>query len=263
MTRPDLPRCLSGVPIAANFDSLFMPRHERPLSRQHGNTLVVSIIGVLTHRPSFGFSSSTAVVDVARELKRAESSPGVRRIVFDFDSPGGAVAGIPELSDRIHAMRTPTVAVIQEAAGVAFWLASQADETIITPSGEAGGVGIAAHHDDLSGAMAKAGIRRTLIAAGARKVDGHPWAPLGVRAEHDLQRRVDELHDLFVQHVARGRGVSEATVRESFGQGRTLSAQHVVDAGMADSVATLDEVLTDPRAGRRGMKMQRFRRAFA
>jgi hypothetical protein len=49
---------------------------------------------------------------------------------------------------------------------------------------------------------------------------------------------------MFVGAVAAGRGVSAAKVLANFGQGRMVLAQDAVAAGMADRVATLDQVLS-------------------
>jgi ClpP class serine protease len=48
---------------------------------------------------------------------------------------------------------------------------------------------------------------------------------------------------MFVKAVAQQRGVSQATVREGMGQGRSLLATDAVKAGLADRVGTLDDVL--------------------
>lgn len=83
----------------------------------------------------------------------------------------------------------------------------------------------------------------TLVSAGKYKAEGHPFAPLSDEARAALQRRVDECYARFVAAVAAGRGVSDATVREGYGQGRLLGARDALAAGMIDEIATLDDVL--------------------
>ena len=49
-------------------------------------------------------------------------------------------------------------------------------------------------------------------------------------------------HAMFIDAVASGRGVKASVVREQYGQGRLIEAQRAVELGMADGIATLEEV---------------------
>src|SRR4029078_8302967 len=77
------------------------------------------------------------------------------------------------------------------------------------------------------------------------KAEGHPFGPLNDEARATMQRRVDECYGRFVRAVARGRGVSEATVRDGYGQGRLLGARDALAAGMVDEIGTLDDVIAE------------------
>jgi len=204
-------------------------------------------------------------------LQAAAKDQSVTRIVIDVDSPGGAVAGVPELAAEIRAARgaKPITAVANGlAASAAYWLATQADEVVITPSGEVGSIGVFAAHIDMSRALDQAGITPTLISAGKYKTEGNPYQPLSDEARAAIQARVDDFYGMFVKDVAKGRGVSVDAVRFTFGEGRTVGARQAVDLGMADRVATLAEVLrgAPAPAGRSSMSAElefRQRRARA
>jgi capsid assembly protease len=58
-----------------------------------------------------------------------------------------------------------------------------------------------------------------------------------------LQDSVNAYYDQFTKAVARGRSTDPQAVKDGFGQGRMVSAQKAVKAGMADRVATLDQTL--------------------
>ncbi len=74
---------------------------------------------------------------------------------------------------------------------------------------------------------------------------------------------IDEYYSLFVDAVARNRGVDAAAVRGGFGEGRVVTAQTAVRLGMADRVATFDEVvsgtLARPRGGQKAARADDFR----
>jgi ClpP class serine protease len=69
--------------------------------------------------------------------------------------------------------------------------------------------------------------------------------PLEEEARTSIQQSVDEIYDQFVSAVARNRGVNPASVRDGFGEGRTVSAQQAVKLGMADRIGTLDQVINE------------------
>lgn len=224
-------------------------RSFRQFSRNYGVVAVIPILGILTHRSSWGTSTAA----LTNEFRFCLSDPSVKAIVFDVDSPGGEVAGTPELADEIFRSRgrKKTIAVANgEALSGAFWLASAAGELVVTPSGQVGSIGVVAMHEECSAALEKAGVRVTLVKAGKFKTDGNPWEPLADSGRADLQRKVDAFHEKFLSDVARGRSVSVSTVRTAFGQGRAVLARQAVAAGMADRVGTLDETLSRIVSGR-------------
>lgn len=218
---------------------------------------LIPVMGVIAHRASMveGVSGprGTGIDALTSQVRQALAAEDVVAIVLDVDSPGGGVFGVPELADEIRASRgrKPIVAVANAmAASAAYWLASAADELVVTPSGTVGSIGVYAVHEDWSKWAEQEGIATTFVHAGAFKVEGHPFAPLPAEARAKMQADVDAYYDQFVTAVAKGRGVSKATVRSDvFGQGRMLLARDAVNHGLADRVATLDEVLVELARG--------------
>jgi signal peptide peptidase SppA len=171
----------------------------------------------------------------------------VGTILLDIDSPGGSVAGLAEVAAEILAARDSrkVIAVADSlAASAAYWLGSQASEFIVTPSGQVGSIGIITTHEDVSGMMESAGVKITAITAGKYKGEGSPFAPLNEEAIAALQKRVDDYYGMFVNAVAKGRNVTAEAVRSGFGEGRVVGAKEAVKLGMADRVATIDNVLS-------------------
>jgi signal peptide peptidase SppA len=215
-----------------------------------GTIAVLPIFGPIVPRANvvqdISGPKATSAELVEAAFRAALADTNVSSILLDVDSPGGNVQGIPELAATLRSARgqKPVVAVVNHtAASAAYWLASQADEIVVTPSGEVGSIGVFTVHDDLSAAAEKAGVRRTYIAAGAHKVEGNPFEPLSDATRQYLQQRVDAVHDEFVRDVARGRRVSQQTVRETFGQGRMVKASDALKLGMADRIGTFQETV--------------------
>lgn len=216
--------------------------------RNSGAVAVIPIHGVIEHRSSFLLElfGGSSVEDIRGMLRQAAADPQFSAIVLDIDSPGGGVAGVTELAQEIRAARGAKriVAVANTtAASAAYWLASQANQILVTPSGQVGSIGVYAIHVDISRALDAEGVKVTIISAGDHKTDGNEFEPLTDDARTEMQKRVDSFDAQFVGDVAKGRGVPESKVRSDYGQGAVLLAKDAVAAGLADGIGTLDDAL--------------------
>lgn len=188
----------------------------------------------------------TSTEEFQKLFDAALAEPRVSAIVIDVDSPGGSVNGVPELARHITEARgTKRIVAVANglAASAAYWLASAAEELVITPSGEAGSIGVYVVHQDLSEAVGREGVRTTIVKAGRYKAELHPLVPLSEEGREALQGRVDSYYEMFVSGVARNRGVSRHAVRTGYGEGRVLGAEAALQAGVVDRIATLDQVI--------------------
>lgn len=227
--------------------------------RASGAVAVIPILGTIIPRGDLLMESSGAVSTqrIAAMLRQALADPQVGSIVFDVDSPGGSVQGVEELANEIHAARGQkpmTMVANHLMASAAYWIGAAADELVVSPSSEVGSIGVFAAHEDWSRALDAQGVTVNLIAEGKYKVEGNPYQPLTDEARAAIKARVSDYYTSFVKAVARGRGVGVDVVRDGFGEGRVVGAREAVKLGMADRVATLDDVIAgQTRAGRRGM----------
>jgi signal peptide peptidase SppA len=234
----------------AAMRSLRAQENPPPSESRGGGVAVLPLKGILTSQPSvldelFGLDTKPPVPAFREQLGAAVADPDVKAILLDIDSPGGSTDLLPETAADVRQARQhkPVVAIANTlAASAAYWIGSQADEFVITPSGQAGSIGVFAMHQDESGALEQLGVDVSLIHAGKFKVEGNPFAPLDDDARANMQDTVDKMYGLFVDDVAKGRGVSADTVRAGFGEGRVLLADDALKAGLADHVATYESV---------------------
>ena len=216
---------------------------QRRKAEPDARVAVIPIYGLIAQHPqSLGASTD----EIGFLFDAAMASRQVDAVVFDVDSPGGTVSGVPELAARLAAARglKPMIAVANSLmASAAYWLASAADEVLITPSGEAGSIGVYTTHEDWSKALEQDGINVTAISAGRRKLEGAPWLPLSEEAAANLRERVDEVYEWFVKAVAANRGASQKAVCEGYGEGAVLGAEQAVKANLADRIGTLEDAI--------------------
>jgi len=221
---------------------------DRPASTRSGSIAVLPLLGVLSQRMNVmtEMSGGTSTEMFGRAFQQVMSDPSVKAVVLDIHSPGGETFGVDELSSMIFKARKqkPVVALANSlAASGAFWIGTAASEMWATPGAMVGSVGVYAEHTDLSKAAEMAGIKTTFISAGRFKVEGNAWEPLSDTAREHVQSIVDDIYGQFVKALARNRGVSEATVRNGFGEGRVVTAGRAKALGMIDGIGTMEDVL--------------------
>lgn len=224
------------------------PDQPKPSQRDDGAIAVIPIFGVITHRAnSFdAMSGGTSTELLGKYIRKAVADDRVKSILLDISSPGGEVSGVPELAAEIAAaakVKTVVASSNALAASAAYWLGSQASEFVVTPSGSVGSVGVYMLTEDLSAYLEKEGIKINAISAGVNKLEGAPWEPLSEETRAFLQGQVDTVYAEFVRAVASGRGVTIATVQDTFGQGRVFDAKQALKLGMVDAIEAMDGTL--------------------
>ncbi|XJC79671.1 S49 family peptidase (plasmid) [Delftia tsuruhatensis] len=215
------------------------PSERRLQAAQDTGVYVLPVHGVLVSRnthldPCY---SMTIYEEIRGMLNAALNDPSVEHVVLDIDSPGGSTLGCFELVDDIyaaHAIKPITAISNFGAYSAGFAIASAASSLIVSRSSGVGSVGVIARHVDLSKRHEQQGIKITSIFAGARKDDLASHVPLTEAAEQWLTDLVNEHYETFTNIVARNRGMSVASVKET--EAGVFFGQKAVDLGFADSV---------------------------
>ncbi|HMH17191.1 MAG TPA: S49 family peptidase [Burkholderiales bacterium] len=217
---------------------------------------ILSIEGVLAKKMNLfsAISGGTSTQLLQRDFALALQDPNVHSILLQVDSPGGEVTGTQEFCDQIFAARgqKPIVAVCDGVmASAAYWLGSAADETYISSlTAQVGSIGVVATHMDSSQAEEKRGIKVTEVSAGKYKRVASEHAPLTTEGRADLQDKVDQIYTVFVDDVARNRGVSSEKVLSEMADGRVFIGKQAIDAGLVDGRRTTAQALQQLKANR-------------
>ena len=216
---------------------------QRREARESG-IAVIPIVGVIEQRMH---SVGTSVEEIEMMFDAAIASKRVDGIVFDVDSPGGGVTGVPELAERIFEARgVKPLASISNGmmASAALWLGSAAREVWAIRSGDTGSLGVYALHIDQTKALEDEGVVVTEFSAGKFKTEGAPWAPLSEEAAAFFQERVNEVYGWFVDAMSQFRGETPANTRKGFGEGRMLGAKQAKAAKLVDRIGTFEGVVS-------------------
>lgn len=223
-----------------------------PSAAQPARVAVLSIQGTIVPRAADAQRVSggglVSAEQIGQALAAAVADPTIRAIVLDMATPGGTVAGVPELAAQVAsaAKQKRVVAVANQLmASAGYWIASQATEIVASPSADVGSIGVLAIHQETSKADAADGVTTTVFRSVPFKADINSVEPLTEAARAHIDRQLAATHAQFLEAVATGRRVTVAAVAANFGQGRTLSATEAQAVGMVDRVATLDQVLAE------------------
>ena len=232
----------------------FMPPARSPASTAAGGDdkiAVIPIHGTLVRR-TVGLEAESGLASyaaIASQLDAALANPNAAAILLDIDSPGGESGGVFDLADRIRSAASvkPVWAVANDMAfSAAYALASGASRIFVSRTGGVGSIGVIAMHIDQSAKDAQDGVRYTAVFAGDRKNDLNPHQPITGEAHAFLQGEVNRVYDLFLETVAKHRGVGAEAVAAT--QAGLFFGKDAVSAGLADAVGSFDDALAQLHA---------------
>lgn len=223
------------------FGWLFDEPDELTVERR-GPVAIVAIRGALQQRSSWcgvGYDAIAATFAAA-------CASDATTIVLDIDSCGGVVAGCfaaaREMRAAADASGKRVIAYAREnACSAAYALATVGDTIALPDTGTVGSIGVIGCVDDYTEAMAKEGVRVTVLTSGARKADGNPMVETTPEAIATLQATVDTLASAFFALVAERRPLSADAVRGL--EAGVFLGQAAVDAGLADEVVAYTDLL--------------------
>lgn len=177
---------------------------------------------------------------------------GLRAIVMPVESPGGACAGLSELSAKIRAWRSvvPVFSVIDhDACSAAACLAAQGTTVFVGKGTTYGHVGTWSDWWDMTEYLRAQGIRHGYISRGALKTFFAGDDTETAAAEQDAERAavmdpiVQGYYDLLLDDVAAGRGARMTREAAAATEAMVYFGTAAITAGLADAVGTLEDVI--------------------
>jgi ClpP class serine protease len=238
----------------ASRSQVLASRAGRPLDGARRATVRDGVATVPVLGPIFRYSDwfteiceSTTIETLAGDFHAALADPTVRGIILEVDSPGGEAAGTGEMAGMIAGARgrKPVVAYVSDwGASGAYWLASAAQEVVLSAQSTVGSIGAVVAVRDPSKVQTKT-IEFVSSQSPSKRSD-----PTTERGRSEYQRIADDLASVFIADVARNRGVTEEAVLKDFGGGGVLMGKAAVKARMADRVGSYESVLSELASGR-------------
>lgn len=225
------------------------PSKEEEQSRlltMYNNIALIEVKGALTNRDSwwneyFGMISYNEI----RQAMIQAIQQGAAATIFDFASPGGAVAGLNENADFLSKMPMKTIAYTSSnMQSAAYFLASQADYLYAGDFSEVGSVGVIVKTYDRSKYLADNGIKPIRFRSGRLKAVGDPDFKLTDEEKNYLQDQVDVFATKFFNIVSDARGMSiDQMDKLGITTGKTFIGEESVKAGLVDKIMSFDQTM--------------------
>ena len=218
-----------------------------------GSVAIIPMFGVISQRTSMmqDYSGGVSVAQLTQNFREAMNDESINTVLFHGDTPGGGVPGVPELAEEIFEARGQGKRLIaftdHQLCSAGLWIGAACDEIVVSPSGETGCRGVLAAHIDVSKADEMDGVKRTLISYDKTplKTAGHPYAPLSDEDKAAIQADVNHYGEMFDNAYAKYKGLAVSVVQAGHGLGATLPSAQAVQAGIADRILTMDQLMAE------------------
>mgnify|MGYP001320382619 FL=1 len=184
--------------------------------------------------------------NIVRQLSNYRHNPNVRGIVLRIDSPGGAVAPAQEIYSEIMKLRADHKTVYASMGTVAasggYYIACAADYVLANPGTLTGSIAAVMAFSNIEELTDKIGIKPIIIKSGKYKDVGSPLRGMKPEERKLLQSVVDDVHQQFVQAVAKGRGLPVSEVNE-IADGRIMTGQQALTLKLVDEMGGLEKTI--------------------
>jgi ClpP class serine protease len=205
-----------------------------------GSTAIISAHGVLgKHLSGMEMACGGCSMDTLQNaMDIVASSPDIKKVILDANSPGGQVIGTQETAGMFRALAQEgkkTYAVTDSQMGSAmYWIASQAANGLYaTPSAVVGSVGTYMAFTDTSEEMAKLGRKIEVIKSEGSdfKGMGAPGSSLSDEQRGFLQDRANLTNKAFKTDVTAQRPkIKEENLRGQFYSGPDAKQKGYIDS---------------------------------
>lgn len=166
-----------------------------------------------------------------------------------INSPGGSPVQSARIAARIRRLADekgiPVHAFVEDvAASGGYWLACAADDIFADAASVVGSIGVISGGFGLQDLIARYGIERRVYTAGKSKSQNDPFREQNPEDVARLQSILDQMHEVFIDHVKGSRGDRLADDPSIF-TGEFWLAGRGLDLGLIDGISHMEPKLKE------------------
>ena len=184
--------------------------------------------------------------DIVQQLSDYRHNPQIRGVILRIDSPGGAVAPAQEIYSEILKLRANHKTVYASMGAVAasggYYIACAADYVLANPGTLTGSISAVMALNNIEELTKKVGVKPNIIKSGKFKDLGSPLRAMTPEEHILLQGVVNDVHEQFVQAIARGRGLPLSEINR-IADGRIMTGQQALKLNLIDEVGGLEKTI--------------------
>ncbi|MBW2623266.1 MAG: signal peptide peptidase SppA [Deltaproteobacteria bacterium] len=182
---------------------------------------------------------------VLRTLVQFRNDKNIKAIILRVDSSGGGVAPTQEIYREIMRTRSQKKVIASLgniAASGGIYIASAANYILANPGTLTGSVSVIMHFTNYEDLFEKVGLKSISITSGEFKDIGSPTRGMTEKEKRILQRLVDQIHQQFVNDLAKARGLPLEKIN-ALADGQIFSGEEAVELGLVDKLGNFEDAI--------------------
>jgi len=184
---------------------------------------------------------------VLKEINEAQKDDDIKGVLFNVNSPGGAVPPSIEICYAIKELKKHKP-VIAYASGIiasgSYYASIYANKIIANPGSIVGSIGVIMESPNLKHLMEKIGIGTQVVKEGTYKQAGTPFRKWTPKEREELERLTKDTYELFVSDVAKARGL-DVNNSKAYADAHIFSSKRAKEAGLIDEIGTKNRAKTE------------------
>jgi protease IV len=186
---------------------------------------------------------------IAKALKSARDDGRIGAVVMRIESPGGSSLAADVIWREVvltNKVKPVIISMGSSAASGGYYIASAGRTIYANPLTITGSIGIFYGKADVSQLFAKIGINTEIYKTSPRADGESMYRPYTDDELAELQKKVRQLYEVFLDRVAEGRKMSREAV-DAVGQGRVWTGRQAHERKLVDRLGGIREALEEAR----------------
>ncbi len=197
--------------------------------------------------PAIGIIEIKGIIEdsknILKNLKKFSSDTNIKGILVRVDSPGGTVGPTQEIYSEIRKIskkKKVYVSIGNVAASGGYYIASAGDRIFANPGSITGSIGVIMQTVNVEQLVKFMKIDVETIKSGKYKDMGTPFKELTPEEREMLLGVTKDIHNQFIEDVARARKIGVEKVRE-IADGRIMTGLAAKEYGLVDEIGSIED----------------------
>jgi protease-4 len=181
---------------------------------------------------------------VVTEIGEYADDSSIKAIIVRVESPGGGVVASQEIYNAVLNARKAGKKVVISLGSIAasggYYVAAAGDRIVANPGTLTGSIGVKMEFANIEKLLEKIGVKGMVVKTGEFKDIGSPYREMTEGERKLLQAVIDDVHDQFIEAVAKGRNLPETDIR-SIADGRIFTGRQALQLKLVDQLGDLED----------------------